>query len=129
MKTPDDGPAAIHESEFVRSFIVRERRERYLAKLANPKQRAAFLDRLNHQFHRDVDERFVRDSPERKIPTGDELCYLVASEREFDARLVPASNVPDILSSAYFGIIVSYIPGKLAAYKDEAWSELTWLER
>ena len=129
MTAPNDGPAALHESAFVRSFIIRERRDRYIAKLANPKQRAAFLDRLNHQFHRDIDNRFVCESPDRKIPDGDEICYLIASEREFDGRLVAASDVPEILSSAYFGIIVSYVPGKLAAYKDEAWSDLTWLQR
>jgi len=48
-----------HESEFVRSFVIRELRERYLAKLASAKHRRGILDRLNHQFLSDLDSRFI----------------------------------------------------------------------
>ncbi|TWT49548.1 hypothetical protein Pla22_47450 [Rubripirellula amarantea] len=116
-----------HESGFVRSFLIRERRDRYLSQLQLPKKRGTLLDRLNHRFHRDLDDRHICDSP--TLPPLDTLCYIIASEDKLDGNFVPASDVPDLLASAAFGIVVSYIPGKLAAYKDEAPSNTIWLQR
>lgn len=125
----EDELAVEHETAFIRSFIVPERRDRYLTKLRNQKTRSAFLGRLNHMFHRDVDARFVCNSPSIKVPTGDSLCYVLADEQEFDGRVIPASAVSDMLSDAFFGIIVSYIPGRLAVYKRESPAGLVWIER
>ncbi len=118
-----------HEAAFIRSFIIREKRGRYQLKLATPKKRHAFLDRLNHQFHKDLDSRWVCETPPVTVPIGDYLCYIMASEDEFDGQIISASNISEILSSAYFGIIVSYISGRLAAYKDESPSDVVWLHR
>lgn len=123
-------PLAIeHEAAFISSFIIREKRDRYQLKLATPKKRRAFLDRLNHQFHKDLDSRRVCELPPVTVPSGDYACYILASEDEYDGQIIPASSISEILSSAYFGMIVSYIPGKLAAYKDESPSAVVWLHR
>lgn len=53
----------------------------------------------------------------------------MASESDYDGWLVSAQDVPGILWAAQFGIIVSFVPGKIVAYKDEAPSELLWLHR
>ncbi|TWU50747.1 hypothetical protein Poly51_40400 [Rubripirellula tenax] len=116
-----------HETGFVRSFIIRERRDRYLSQLQLPKKRGSFLDRLNHRFQRDLDDRCICDSP--TMPPLDTVCYIIASEHELDGRFVPASDVSDILASAAFGIVVSFVPGKLVTYKDEAPSNAIWLQR
>ena len=117
-----------HETAFVQSFIVRERRERYLSKLSSRKHRRSFLDRLNHQFHRDWDGRFiVRES--RPWPSDIDRCFIIADEGEYDGKLVTSAEAADVVSSAYFGIVVSFVPGKLACYKDESPSEVIWLER
>lgn len=99
--------AAIHESAFVRSFVVPEKRNRYLAKLRNQKTRPAFLDRLNHTLHRDLDQRFICGSPSVAVPDGDGLCYVLADEKQFDSRLISASSVSRVLSEAFFGVVVS----------------------
>ena len=52
---------------------------------------------------------------------------MIASEEQFDGRFVAASEVPATLASALFGIVVSYIPGQLVVYKDEASSDSIWL--
>ena len=117
-----------HETVFVQTFIRRERRERWLTKLSSRKHRRSFLDRLNHQFRKDLDDRFVIDEL-RPWPKSIERCYMIADEREYDGRHVTTTEAADAVSSAAFGIVVSFIPGMLACYKDEAPSEIIWLER
>ena len=50
-----------HEIGFVSSFIIPERRERYLSLLGNPKRRGKVLNRLNHS--QDVDLSLARQVP------------------------------------------------------------------
>jgi hypothetical protein len=118
-----------HETAFVRSFIVPERRERWLAKLDSPKKRVRFLDRLNHQFRNDLDDRFLMDSYAQSPRKNSPLCYIIADEREYDGKLVSESEAEDILQAANFGIVVSFVPGRLACYKDEAPSDVIWMHR
>jgi len=125
---PRDERAIEHETAFVRSFIIRERRERWLSQLALPKKRGRLLDRLNHRFHKDLDARFVTASRPQILGHDWKECYIIASEDRFDGRFVSASEVADILSAAYFGIVVSFIPGKLACYKDEAPADVIWMQ-
>ena len=118
-----------HESAFVRAFIIRECRERYLSQLALPNKRAGLLDRLNHQFNKDLDSRWIAESQPSSVPSADQLCYIIASENEYDGRIVPARDTSEILAAALFGVVVSFAPGKLAVYKDEAPSDVIWLHR
>jgi hypothetical protein len=126
---PQDDLAIEHESAFIRAFIIRERRERYLSQLVLPKKRAKLLDRLNHRFHKDLDSRWISESRPSSVPAANHLCYIIASESEYDGRVVSARDVSEILSAAFFGIVVSFVPGKIAAYKDEAPSDVIWLHR
>jgi hypothetical protein len=117
-----------HETAFVQSFINRTRRERYLTKLASRKNRRTFLDRLNHQFHGDLDARYIsRDA--LTWPDSLNQCYILADDVQFDGKLLSSSEAADAISSASFGIVVSFVPGKLACYQDEASSDLIWLKR
>lgn len=119
----------MHEEAFVASFIVHERRERYLSKLRSKKNRPEFLNRLNHHFLHDLDDRFVVASPSLHNVFDATLCYVIADEVKFDGQLVTPDIADEMLADATFGIVVSYIPGKLAAYKDEVPAPLIWLER
>jgi hypothetical protein len=126
---PRDARAIEHETAFVRSFIIRERRERWLSQLVLPKKRGRLLDRLNHRFYKDLDARFVTASIPYVLGHDSNECYVIASEDKYDGRFVSASEVADVLSVAYFGIVVSIIPGKLACYKDEAPADVIWMQR
>ena len=126
---PRDERAIEHETAFVQSFIIRERRERWLSHLALPKKRGRLLDRLNHRFHKDLDARFVTASRPQIVGQDPKECYIIASEERFDGRFVPATEVADVLSAAYFGIVISFIPGKVACYKDEAPADVIWMRR
>lgn len=123
-----DEQAIEHETAFVKSFIIRERRERYLTRLASRKHRRMFLGRLNHQLHKDLVTRFITHGT-RTWPNNKSMCYILADEVEFDDKMLSSSEAEDAVSAAYFGIVVSFVPGKLACYKDEAPSELVWLVR
>lgn len=121
-----------HELEFVRAFVIRERRERYLSKLSSKKHRRRFLDRLNHKAIEDLDHRFIVESVDeddlmRQARQSD--CRIIADQERFDARTVSYDEAWEALSDAYFGIIVSFIPGKLACYQDEQPSKVVWLCR
>lgn len=125
-----DVEAHEHEEAFIQAFIVRKLRNRYLAKLNSRKYRAEFLDRLNHRFVADLDERYISNA---NPTSGDQfkcrLYYVIAVEHKFDSQLVTLDVAAEMIESAVFGIVVSYIPGRLAVYKDEAPSELLWLVR
>ena len=118
-----------HESALIDAFVIRERRDRYRSQLASRKKRGVFLDRLNHRFLDDIDHRFVTSSPGHALPSPSESCYVIASEDKYDSTLVSVADVNSMLADALFGILVSYIPGKLVAYKDEAPADIVWLSR
>ena len=54
---------------------------------------------------------------------------MMAYEDRFDGRILDVSEAEPILEEACFGIIISYSPGRLAAYKDEIPSVVRWLQR
>ncbi|MDC0936734.1 hypothetical protein OAS39_10645 [Pirellulales bacterium] len=121
-----DAASKLHESAFIESFIVAARSERYTLKLSSAKHRRSFLDRLNHQLIKDLDDRFV-SSATHLWPDDVEECYLIADDPEYDGRLVSSAVAKDAIKSSYFGIVVSFRPGKLACYKGEAPSKNLWL--
>ena len=96
-----------------------------MSKLKNSKHRTGFLDRLPA----DLDKRYIVEGPQRHDPLAATSCYIIAAQDQFDGKLVTPTIAQDFLDAALFGIVVSYIPGKLVAYKDESPSEVVWLER
>lgn len=121
-----------YEVAFVQSFIRRERRERHLSQMALPKKRHRFLDRMNHRFADDLDPRFVetlRDFTAQVLRKPETACHVIASQAEYDGRTVSVAEAMNILRDAVFGIVVSFAPGRLACYKDEAPADLLWLVR
>ena len=111
------------------AFILASRRERYNSQLNSEKKRPRFLDRLNHRFLEDLDDRFIIANPRFYDPLKAVSCYIIADQNQFDGKLVSPIVAQAYLDSATFGIVVSYLPGKLAAYKDESPSEIIWIER
>ncbi len=126
---PTDLSAAEHEAAFVDAFVIRERRERFRSQLASKKKRIKLLDRLNHRLLDDIDPRFVFSSPSHTLPPPTTQCYILASEAKLDSTFVAVSDVDTILADAFFGLLVSYIPGKVVAYKDEAPASVVWFYR
>jgi hypothetical protein len=123
-----------HETAFVRAFIRSERQKTFLRQLANPKWRRPFLDRLNHRFLKDLDPAYVTQAcnyTSRVLAHPELSCHIIADEAEYDGRTVTVNEAFDLLHRAYFGIIISFIPGRLAYYRDEenVVMEKVWLVR
>ena len=48
-----------HEQAFVESFLVSNKRQRYLFLLSKPKRRMQFLSQLDHAVSHDLDRRYA----------------------------------------------------------------------
>ena len=122
-----------HINAFTTAFIRKTRRTRYLEFLSDQKKRPKILGRLNHNLTNDLKEKNIsKYQPSNLnllVQKEDLKVYLIADDRDLDGRFVPLSEALDILESSHFGIVISIIPGKLAAYKAESPSETIWLVR
>ena len=117
-----------HEIAFVSSFIIPERRERYLSLLGNPKRRGKVLNRLNHS--QDVDLSLARQMPPGCIGESlavlleqmgaGETCYVIADASDMDGQTLPLREALWRASVHGFGVVVSCLPGRLCFYKPES---------
>lgn len=104
------------EEATIRTFIRREKRERYLSQLANSKRRAEFLDCLNHCD--DFDDRHVESlattcnvSAHLEVYGALPECYLISDVSSLDRQTMPLSAAIDVVEIAGFGTILCRIPG------------------
>jgi hypothetical protein len=121
------------EETFVRTFILRDRRERWLSFLPSEKNRVKLLHRLAHVLEDDLDPRFVYDKemppPEVNAQVQNvlsdwrktnpkQLCHLIVNSSNKDGqmmKLAEAESDYDLTS----GAVIILIPDKLAYYHPE----------
>lgn len=118
----------------INAFIAREKRERWLMKLADPKKRRAFLDRLNHC--NDFDGRYVTAvSPGAQIDQllrdrgTPEQVHIMSDVAEKDGQTMSLGEALESLDSDFFGTIICCVPGRLAFYYGEGGEECLILHR
>ena len=120
-----------HETAFVQAFIVADKRERYLAKLASHRHRQKFLDRLNHCP--DIDFAFATrvSSGEQKAAQIEKIlrshgapdtCHLISDNSKWDQKDLPLGEALALVCGSSIGTIVSCTPGRLAYYEAEEMS-------
>ncbi len=115
------------ETEFIRTFVVKKKQERYLYLVQSWKRRDRFLRELFH--FRDFD-------PACEVPlsgsadTADGLitelrkrgakndCYLISVRPDLDCTTMPLTNAIHTATSAKATIVVC-VPGRLAYYEGE----------
>jgi hypothetical protein len=116
-----------HELAFIRSFILTEKRKRYLELLPNRKRRGKALARLNHPL--DIDFSLavqVHDYDASSVVAllrsegAGSTCHVIADASEHDGSELSLERAVEIAYVHQFGIILSCIPGKLAFYKPES---------
>ena len=126
-----------HEIGFVSSFIIPERRERYLSLLCNPKRRGKVLNRLNHSHDVDLSRAqqvrpgCVAESLAvllEKMGAG-ETCYLIADASDMDGQTMDLGEACWRASVHGFGVVLSCVPGRLCFYKPESPTTSFILER
>lgn len=120
------------------TFVLPEKRARYVEFLANPKHRQKILERLNH--HLDYDETLARELSatehwpeplERLLRSkgADDTCHVIADGLDLDGQKVPLTKAIDAIFSHEFGAIACCVPGRLAYYKPEPPSHGLILEK
>jgi hypothetical protein len=119
----------MHEQEFVRSFIQKERRERCSFLLSDPSRRREFTAKLAH-FNW-LDERFATSVPGSMAHTSVDLVsllkqsgagpivWVISEDRSIDGRALPLQEAMDSIWGRLMGSVLSCVPGKLAFYRGE----------
>ncbi|MBI3828808.1 MAG: hypothetical protein HY291_04785 [Planctomycetes bacterium] len=126
---------AYWEKLFVEAYIVKSKRERYLAFLKGRKHRKKILERLNHSLDYDESKACLLDAPYRAVDSLISLlrrhyvadtCYLVADGNRFDGRELRLElAVPELLQNSWGALIICPLQGKqllgtpIAVYKEE----------
>ena len=121
------------EEVFVKTFVARNMRSRWLTRLVSIKTRSKILGRLAHTFELDLDPRFVYDKD--NLPTDiavrvekvlnhwkkanpEHLCHIMASSRDRDGEMMNLEEA-EADYSLTFGAVIIIIPHKLAYYHTE----------
>jgi hypothetical protein len=118
-------PSAKHETAFVATFVVPDKRARYFELLSKPKRRGQILDRWNHffDFIPELAGRIPRASASELTQTlqrrgAGPLAY-VMGECASDGQELPLDEAIAIALACGWGAVVSCIPGRLALYLQE----------
>ena len=131
--------ASEYEEATIRAFVIREKQERFIYLLANPKRRQKFIKELGH--FRWFDPRFAVAVPWKVDPTlslwgrhmqgidnirhlleskgAGEFCWVISQNKKADGRKLELKSVLDDLGGSRAGTILICIPGKLAYFEGE----------
>lgn len=116
-----------HETKTIRAFFLKEKQDRYLLLLSNPKRRIEALNRLNMDYRNtDFDPRYAQWLPSnvdiaallRKEGCPMEV-YVISGAAEIDGKTLALEEALEMVTHHGFGSIISCIPGKLAYYYNE----------
>jgi hypothetical protein len=127
-----------HEEAFALSFIVSQKRDRYLSLLESPKGRLKLAHGLNHCG--DLDMRYAK-----LVPAGQQsveaiekmlkqkgappLCHVMSSNPAIDEQDMPLHKALEETVGQTMGTLISCVPGKLAYFELEDAGERYILER
>jgi len=121
-------PLPFAEEQLIKAFFLKERRERYLAGLANPRKRRKMTDAFYHFRHLDP-RRIVAIQPSQQSPEGiyrllqqygaPEHCWVISSARSLDARRMDLQEALAEVVGYGEGTFLCCIDGKLAYFEDE----------
>jgi hypothetical protein len=121
---------APHEEATIQSFIVKERRERFLELLPNPKHRRKVTDSLAHPNPAWFEPRCVKSIPSSqhgssgiaKLLHGKgagRMCWVISEDKKLDGRELELDEVLSEIVGNGMGTIVSCLAGKLAFVESE----------
>ena len=121
---------APHEEATIRTFVVRERRERFLELLPNPKRRRKVTDSLAHPNPAWFDSRYVRSIPPAQSSAAaiarllhskgaGKMCWAISEDARFDGREVELDSALSELVGYGMGAILSCVAGRLAFVESE----------
>ncbi len=123
-----------NEEALIRTFIIREKRKRYLELFGSKKRRTATTDCLNH--FSDLDPRYRTIVPSTanvvallQAKGAPDTCCVISAIHEIDGWTMPLSEAIDIIEYEGWGTLVGCIPGRLAYYYGEQGEQRLILEK
>ncbi|MGF1483179.1 MAG: hypothetical protein ACFBZ8_02315 [Opitutales bacterium] len=133
---PDLNP---HEIAFIETFVLPERRERWLMKFGNPKIRSRFLTRLadSRDFCPNLLEKIEVTSLQStslndiiKLPkTWSGICYIISQWDAADQKQLPFKDCITMIHGIGLGSVVSIVPGSVCFYEGEMPGDTYLLKR
>jgi hypothetical protein len=127
--------ALMHESQFVESFIVPEKRNRWFEGFQNKKRRSRFLVALAdesdlmtgkmHKVQNDAKSPQVIEDLLRRSGAPDK-CWVISQYDGIDGRWMSLSDALQVCFGMGLGTVLSCIPGKLCFYEAEM-PRMRWL--
>jgi len=116
-----------HEILLIKTFVIKDRQERYLNLIATEKGRKKFRTYLSH--FRDLNSKLcsslhtLQSASElhdilKSAGAGD-LCYIISENSKYDMRSLPVMDATKQLFNSGIAFFLSCIPGKLAYYEGE----------
>ena len=121
-----------HEEQFVRAFVVPEKKERYLSLLQSERGRSKLVAGFHHC--RDLDSRFAKLIPsDRQSAQSIEeslkksgapgVCYVMSDNPKIDGKEMNLTDALLEIVGMDAGALVSCTPCKLAYFEMEGLSE------
>jgi len=118
------------EEQIVKSFFEKQVQERVLYELFTPLKRGHALNRLCHQYHKMLREKYMIEiPPPNSDPSGiyellkrngaEKLCYSLSYNVEVDGKELPLKEALHQTVGFGFPSIISCIPGELAYFEAE----------
>jgi hypothetical protein len=119
-----------HEEAAIRAFIVRERRERFLELLPNPKHRHKITESLAHPNPAWFESHCVKPIPPSQSSApgiakllhskgAGKTCWVISEDRRLDGREIELDSALSELVGCGMGAILSCVAGKLAFVESE----------
>lgn len=128
-----------YERATIKAFVVKERQERFLYLLGNPKRRKKFLDELGH--FRWSEKRFTKPVKRKVDPTlslwgrhlqgindiaallrsrgAGKTCWVISERAAIDGKELELEAALGEVVGNNAGVILSCVPGKLAYFEGE----------
>lgn len=116
-----------HELLLIKSFVIKDRQERYLNLIATEKGRKKFRTYIGH--FKDLNSKccIPLNSLQSHIELQDllksegasDVCYVISENSKYDLRTLPIMDATKQLFNSGIAFFLSCIPGKLVYYEGE----------
>ena len=135
--TGEQSDFALWQERFVRRYIVKARRKRYLMLLRDRKTRRKILERLNHTLDYDESKARVLTAAEREPDTllsflqgrgVDEVGHVTSDGGDADGATLPLREALTAVLDNSWGAVLICPPIPIALYKEEDIGRLILLD-
>ncbi len=116
------------EQKVVEKYFVKERRERYLSLLSNPKSRRKFCVSLCHfsqELNKKLFTELLKDERQAilekiKEKGGFKDCYLISESSELDAKRMEIREALDAVVNTNIGTLMIFGDAQVVYYEGES---------